>query len=546
MIKINNEGHRLSLFLILILFLWSCNNKTYVTVDKTIFTDSLYINKNTNYTSSVCYDFLIENDTAFELILWRNSYYCDSVITVYDIKNNKVAYTIPLPFNNILQVFSPIFFKAYSLDSIFVIFDGNHIGYDSSMVLINRKGKIKKVFNVNNEYIRTTNNSNPKTILFPKIYAREVYENNKVCFSLRRYTTYNDSLLPVVGYYDIKNEKMVVCKNLNLKEDNYYCSFIDTNIICISPSKSSIVYIWNISNNKIFKKDFKSKLVDNSLLTKNIPFYNKEYESLIYLEVNKHLRTNYLVRLIVLPKNVFEKYTLIQVIYDKNYNYIGEVLINDKNYNCILENSISKNIKPWNEYYFIPSENNDKLKLVKIKYILKKWDIIEAKKKLNTSLLNYIKQKNNEAVCFIGNHKILPPNDKNKIFDYIRNKLSINDSTFSLITIRTDGCYHCNEYLYDFILKNKFIFEMNYHAYVLLYDAYKDNNNLTIKNFKSLNCKNILFENVIYPQIHPFSENNPRLVLVKNNKIVSDTIYMPDNLDLLIERLLKFYNFEAK
>ena len=339
---------------------------------------------------------------------------------------------------------------------------------------------------------------------------------------------------------------MVVCKNLNLKKDNYYCSFIDTNIICISPSKSSIVYIWNISNNKIFKKDFKSKLVDSSLLSKNIPFYNKEYESLIYLEVNKHLRTNYLVRFIVLPKNVFEKYTLIQVIYDKNYNYIGEVLINDKNYNCILKNSISKNIKPWNEYYVIPSENNDKLKLVKIKYILKNWDIVEAKKKLNTSLLNYIKQKNNEAVCFIGNHKNLPPYDKNKIFDYIRNKLSINDSTFSLLIIRTDGCYHCNEYLYDFILKNKFIFEMHYHAYVLLYDGYKDNNNLTIKNFKSLNCKNILFENVIYPQIHPFSENNPRLVLVKNNKIVSDTIYMPDNLDLLIERLLNFYNFETE
>jgi len=544
--KINNRGQRLPLFLILIIILWSCNNKnSYITVDKVIITDSIYIDKQTHYNFAVKLDFLNQNDTSFEFILWRNGYYCDSVITVYDIKNNKVAYTIPLPFINLREVYNPIFFKAFSLDSIFVMFDGNHVGYDSSMILINKKGEIKKVYNIDHYYIRTSKNPNPKTILFPSIYAKDVYENNKVCFSFSRHTINNDTLLPVVGYYDIKNEKLVVCKNLNLKKDNYYCTFIDSNIICISPSKSTNIYLWNISNNSIVQKEIKSKLVDSLLLAKNIPFYDKENESLIYLEVNS-VNSNYLTRMVILPKNVFDKNIAIQVIFDKNFNYLGEILINDKNHNYLLKNPISKNITPWNEYYFIVSESNDKLKLAKIKYILKNWNIVNTKKKLNTCLLNYINEKNKEAVCFIGNHKNLPPNDKNKFFDYTRNKLSIKDSTFSLIIIRTDGCYHCNEYLYDFIFKNKFIFEMNYKAYVLLYDAYKNNHNLIVKNFKSLNCKNILFENILYPQVHPFSNNNPRLVLVKNNKIVSDTIYMPDNLDLLIKRLLRFYNFETE
>ncbi|NMC99036.1 MAG: hypothetical protein GYA62_04880, partial [Bacteroidales bacterium] len=53
-------------------------------------------------------------------------------------------------------------------------------------------------------------------------------------------------------------------------------------------------------------------------------------------------------------------------------------------------------------------------------------------------------------------------------------------------------------------------------------------------------------ENVVYPVIHPFSENNPRLILVKDNKIISDTIYMPDKQVVLIESLLKFQGFDLE
>ena len=543
----NNKGQPLPLFFIFILVLLSCNkNKSYITVEKVLITDSIYIEKCTDFKFSTGTEFIFQNDTAFEFILWRNNYYCDSVINVYDIQNNKIAYNIPLPFYKLRMIYQPIYFKPFSIDSILVVFDANHIGYDSSIVLINRKGEIVKTYNINNGYIKTRTNLNPTTILFPQIYTENVYQNNKICFSLRRYDSKNDTLLPIVGYYDIKNEKFVVCEKLKLKHDNYYCNFIDTNIICISPNQNSNIYLWNISNNKITSKKFKSKLVDSLFLANNIPFYNKEEETLKYLEVEKNINTNYLCRLVLLPKNIFKDNFAIQLIYDDSYRYLGEVLLNDNNINLLLKNPITT-IKPWNEYYFSFSEKPEKLKLIKIKnYKFKNWNIIDSKKNLDKDLLDYMKKKNKEAMCFIGNHKNLPSNDINKLFDFLRNKLLINDSTFSLITIRTDGCYHCNDYLFDFIDKNKMIFDKKNKAYVLIYDAFKNKDNLIIKKFMALNNQNIYFENVIYPLVHPFSENNPRLILVKNNKIVSDTIYMPNQLENLVKRLMDFYGYTTE
>jgi hypothetical protein len=53
------------------------------------------------------------------------------------------------------------------------------------------------------------------------------------------------TLLPVVGYYDLKKRNVVVCEQLKLKADVYYTTFIDSNLICISPKNSSSkVYLW--------------------------------------------------------------------------------------------------------------------------------------------------------------------------------------------------------------------------------------------------------------------------------------------------------------
>ncbi|GAB4278895.1 MAG: hypothetical protein Kow0068_02680 [Marinilabiliales bacterium] len=50
----------------------------------------------------------------------------------------------------------------------------------------------------------------------------------------------------------------------------------------------------------------------------------------------------------------------------------------------------------------------------------------------------------------------------------------------------------------------------------------------------------------IYPAFNPYSIENPRLVLVNNNKIVHDTVYLPDNLEKIIFTLIDYYGFETK
>lgn len=543
-LKKKEWGHLLPLLIVLLFNFYSCNKKiSYKTIDKVLISDSIYVDKQTNFSSARAIDFLYEQDMPLLATILSNSYYCDSAITVYNIKSNTIAYRIPLPFTNMKGIVNPMFIKAFNSDSILIVYDSNHIGYDSSIVIINKKGKIIKNFKVQSDYIKTSENNNPHVSLFPMINTNDVFKNNKICFTLRQYS--RDTLLPIAGYYDLKKEKFVVCENLKLKmkNENCYNSFIDTNIICISPLKSDSIYLWNITNNSISTIEFKSKLVDNAQIKRVIPFFNNEKESIIYLDVNKYYALNYYTRFVILPENVFGNNIAIQILYDNEFNYIGEVLINNNDTKLSLKNSLSDKENIWNQYKIILSENENKIKIAKIDYIFKYLDLINTKKSLNDSLLHYVKLKNKEFNCFLGNNKNLSQYSVDNLFKYIRNKLIIKDTSFSIFFLRLDGCYHCNDYIYDFFNKFRYLLSNKYNTYITIYNP-NSSDNLTYKNFRSLNSEHVLFDNAVYPVVHPYKFNNPRLLIVDKNKIILDTIYMPDDMNKMLENYLKYNHFD--
>ncbi len=546
-ININSKGAIwLSLyFSFLMMVLSSCNTKkAYEIPEKVLNTDSIYFHTQSNYSMTVSSNYFSYKDTMFLAILWRNSFYCDSVIRIYDIKNDKVAYKINLPYGNLRGIINPIFIHVYNLDSILVVFDGNFIGYDTSIVMINKSGKIIKNYNVENKYFKTSKNLEPDTPLYIYAYTSHIFYFDKICFSLRRYTNNNETLLPVVGYYDLKKENVVVCEQLKLKADVYYTTFIDSNLICISPKNSSKVYLWNIKTNFVYSKEMKSKLIDSLKLAKNIPFFDSEKELYKYLDVINFKEKKIFVRTLALPNNVFGSNFAIQLLYDYKFNYLGEIILNRKNSYLSINNPLISDERNKIKYYASLSEDETKIKLVKKEYIFKNWDILKAQKEINDSLLQYIKYKKEQFKCLI-NFKKTNKYEKDKLFQYIKNKLQIKENTFAIVCIRLDGCFHCNEFIYDFFSKN-LMFLNQTNTYILLYNPYSANNNLLYKNFESLKTNHLIKENVVYPVIHPFSENNPRLILVKDNKIISDTIYMPDKQVVLIESLLKFQGFDLE
>jgi hypothetical protein len=241
---------------------------------------------------------------------------------------------------------------------------------------------------------------------------------------------------------------------------------------------------------------------------------------------------------------MFLEVILPLTIYDYKFNYLGEIILNRKNSYLSINNPLISDERNKIKYYASLSEDETKIKLVKKEYIFKNWDILKAQKEINDSLLQYIKYKKEQFKCLI-NFKKTNKYEKDKLFQYKKNKLQIKENTFAIVCIRLDGCFHCNEFIYDFFSKN-LMFLNQTNTYILLYNPYTANNNLLYKNFESLKTNHLIKENVVYPVIHPFSENNPRLILVKDNKIISDTIYMPDKQVVLIESLLKFQGFDLE
>jgi hypothetical protein len=50
----------------------------------------------------------------------------------------------------------------------------------------------------------------------------------------------------------------------------------------------------------------------------------------------------------------------------------------------------------------------------------------------------------------------------------------------------------------------------------------------------------------IYLKFHPFMMINPRLLLVTQNKVVYDEVFMPDELEKMIDKLLDYYHLSKE
>ncbi|NSW45915.1 MAG: hypothetical protein HPY79_08900 [Bacteroidales bacterium] len=455
------------------------------------------------------------------------TYYPDNNnIIIYSLKNDNAIDT--LKFNE----FYINSFKYINDDSIWIYGDYNY--NQGCLFLLNKTGKIKQKFPLFDSI----------KWAYP-IINDFIIINNKILFTLSPIDKNKILKKPVIGYLDLKKNKIILNNNCTypfLTQNTYYPNgnfdyyfiglrYFRKNMAIVSFRYTPFYYIWDIESNNLKLKKLKCQFIDTIPSETHPVEVNSDLP--MYGEVWYSPKSEMFFRVVRFSKSYNN--LLLYVYADKYGNYMGESLIN--NYYC-------DDLKT-NGRFNLFSEKNQILTLINANFIFKKKNVSNI---LDT--LKNIKNHTENEYCKINKQNVI--NDSKNIREYLKNKFNILDSSFSVIFINNYGCGSCNKNILRFITINKnVLFKINNSPFYLIFINENSNINSIIsanENIINNNTqKRIKFDtSQLYSRFHPYLYFNPRLVLVKNNKIVSDTIYMPDNLNLLIERLLKFYNFDVE
>lgn len=487
-------------------------------------------------------------------------------IFVYDLKKRTLIHQIPI-YRNLSEINN---FRYINNDSIWVF--GSHslrYNYDSSLMVVNYYGVIKHIYPFYNNFFVSL-----KT--YPKLYCDSVNAIDKaaidtVLFTINDgcpenlivdkkvfFTTIAGNIgrkshlpqLPIVGYYDLEK------KEVKLNDQIYYPYFSDSlfypngnlyyypvywsvspqNKILLSFCYTPTIFEWDYINNNLKTHRVKTQLIDTIYpLLKPTESDNDTTAIYYHLFYAKNLKMY--LRFAMLSNNYGNK--RIVIFSDKNFNYLGEAIIelNEMPRYVFEDNFVSTSI------------SGDSLTLKFFKYEFKHLDINTIKKQLDSTYIALRERKEKEMCKITGNDEDISYSSK-RFLHYLKD-FEIIDSSFAVIVLSKNGCHSCNEYISKTIAMNQQVFfNLKKKPFYLLYVDEDD----LIQTAKHILNEYEINENShlkidttkIYKNYNPFNNENPRLVLVENNQIISDTVYMPDNLETLVERLLKFYGLETQ
>lgn len=488
-------------------------------------------------------------------------------IFVYDLDKKTLIHDIPI-YRNLAGIDN---FRYVNKDSIWVF--GSHssrYNYDSSLVVVNYNGLIKHIYpfyhnyfislktcpDLYNDSVEVLDENALDTVLFAWNYlkSQNLVLDNKIFFSTKAGHIGSKSHLPhlpIIGYYDLNNKEVKLNNRLyypflddgifyptGSKYYYYpiYSSISHNNSILLSFCYTPWVIEWDYKHNSVDTHKISSQLIDTIYpYTKPINF-DTDTTSIYYnMYYVNHLKMY--LRFAMLSNNYENKRMVI--FSDTNFNYLGEAIIEiDEMPQYIFDNNfISSNIV------------GDSLILKFFKYEFSPLKIMDIKKYLDSINVAII-EKREKDVCAITGEKGDTTYTTESLFRYL-NYFDVNDSSYALIILSKDACHSCNDYVANTISMNQHVFfNLTKKPFYLLYE----DNNGTVNDVKNIlkqynfgKYRNIKIDTTdIYKYFNPFDIWNPRMILVENKKIISDTVYMPQNLENLVERLLSFYGLETE
>ncbi|MCX7863189.1 MAG: hypothetical protein N2449_09380 [Bacteroidales bacterium] len=439
------------------------------------------------------------------------------------------------------EIFS---FYYLNRDSIWIF--GNFNGQQNTIFLINEKLDVKKQIHLS-EKIKYGN-------VYNLVFGENIDKNfkNYIFFSITDDSLYGlnqnkeqkYSKNEIFAYYDIQKDSIITNPKLkypyltsNMHYPNGLYDYYNTNFLYLNNNKFLITfcytptaYLWDIRANKVEKKVIRSLLID-TIIPCQIPCENNNLP--MYGPVLK-LNDTLFVRAYLLENKYDEN--IYYTILDSNLSYYGEAIISKK-FPFVWDYLT-------NSPYNFSDYRNNVFKLLKAKPLFKKISIEELKKIANKTDLNNDSNKNTQ--CKIISSSTDTIHSHKNMLNYLRNFVHISDTSFSVLVLHHLGCGSCNIYVNNFILANhEFLFKAKPPFYLILVFDVQPSIEPKLKELIQQYKNKISIDTIgIYNKIHPFSSYNPRLILARNNKIIYDSISLPNSQEKQLYKLLEFYNIK--
>jgi len=452
-------------------------------------------------------------------------------------------------------------------DSIWVMgYPYNGFNNDSSLMVIDYNGRIKHVYPLYHPNLISSKYPDSTLIpenkeMYPSTWNQElIIQDNKVFFSFD-YSYYGfkgyKKRFPIVGYYDLVKDTLITNHEVwfpYLKEGGYYKSNMYNPVISLNNNGNILIcfsytptfYEWNYHTNKIKTHKLATHFID-SIIASNILYDNNDSYNCLNFEfgtygelLNYQLEQNLNFRTILLPEKKYGKSKYLTIFSDNNYCYKGESYTPFKN---IIRGR-------YKDKYIQANIENGYVSLKLIKPIFKQFN-----KKNIQHCLDSLYYKNTEAlkkeVCRITGNITNKNYQPEYIVNYARKAQNIKDTSFALAILNNSGCGPCNDYVLKFVSMNQSVmFTRHKKPFYLMY--VKEGSTIAdiktyLNSYNISDYKYVKFDTSrVYKEFHPFSFDNPRLILVSKNKVVADTISLPSNLDSFVEKLMNFYGLERE
>ncbi len=537
-------------FIVITIFIISCNNnvlKKDIISEENI--DSLYIQiPNKKYSRFVNFQFAYIDNKPFFICQLHKKTHASNEVYFFCINTKKLVKTVSIH-NKIASDALLMDFVYINKDSILFIYD--KYNKDSTFILVDINSKIKKVYNMDNPYFNKTDTS---------LWVNQpfIHYDNKLFFTTSRKCSdigTKESLkekYPIIGYLDLVKDTVVFNNDLwyqNIIEGVYYpwqarilnYTISHKGTILISFANSNLIKEWNYKNNTINSYIVKGQLVDTILPEPDI-YYGQQSATEPYNSyINYDNKRKIYSRRTFLPKTVYTDFKNIVVLFDTNFNYIGE------GYNTYYMFSNKAYYNQNSEWSVYISDYTNSIKLVKRKYKFGKLNIEKIRAKMQYENQKVEQEKEAKFCSVLGNNYKYDGYTDDLMINYTKKIFNIQDSTFVLFVITDQDCHSCDDYTLQFMQVNCPVINSTKTCLLLAGSNIDYFNRLTNKyNLTGVNNFAIDTTGVYTNYLHHFSMNNPRLLLVRNNKVVSDTIYMPDDLEQMVMNYIDFFNFQTE
>ncbi len=250
-----------------------------------------------------------------------------------------------------------------------------------------------------------------------------------------------------------------------------------------------------------------------------------------YKQIFFNNNNNLYYRVLNLPEPVYGKNKYAIIAADSNYNYIAEGII--------PSGHSSREFLFKNEYTILWNVEKTFANEGKLYFSVYKLNIINGK--IEDQTVKIVENSNLQKCNLTENRNKKSGN----INEYLQEIASIKDSNFAVTIVPVNqSCPSCVEQAINAFSINKEACE-NSNIYLIL------STNNPVQTKEKLKETNIFISNNVfideeekYLNYHKFDIFNPRLVIVKNSKIVLDTIYMPNGMEKDYQlQILDFYDY---